>query len=126
MARTKEHIYTAEQAKRIHTLSGIGMNIDQIARIENLSESTLKRLYQKELTEGREAAISNVSKTAYQMAMSGKVPAMTMFWLKTRARWREVHAIEHSGPDGKPIETKQTEPTKEQLKRMAEEIVNGK
>ena len=27
-----------------------------------------------------------------------------IFWLKTRARWKETIATEHSGPDGKPIE----------------------
>ena len=46
---------------------------------------------------GRDAAIANVSQTAYQMAVSGEHPAMTMFWLKTRARWKEVHHVEVEG-----------------------------
>jgi len=33
--------------------------------------------------------MANVRKTLFQMATSGKHPAATMFWLKTRARWSE-------------------------------------
>ncbi len=115
-------------AKRVETLSGYGLNAEQIAIIEKISRRTLFRYYGKELEEGREKAIANVSQTAYQMAVGGKVPAMTMFYLKCRARWKEVHAIEHSGPEGKPIETKQEAVplTDEQQVKIAEAILNAK
>jgi hypothetical protein len=38
------------------------------------------------------------------MAISGKFPAAAIFWLKTRAGWRETNIIEHSGPQGGPLE----------------------
>jgi hypothetical protein len=34
-----------------------------------------------------------VMQTAFKMAVSGKTPAMTMFWLKTQAGWKE-HQLE--------------------------------
>lgn len=107
MANKKKFTWNAEQSKRVESLSGLGLRTDQIASIEGMSRATIQRVYQKEITEGREKAVATVAKTAYQMAVGGKVPAMTMFWLKTQAQWREVQRVEHSGPDGKAIETKE-------------------
>jgi transposase len=98
--------WNQETSKRVETLSGVGLDAKQIANVEGMSRATIFRLYAKELSDGRDKAIANVSKKAYELAMSGKNPAMLMFWLKCRAQWREVQRIEHSGPDGKAIETK--------------------
>lgn len=105
--RGSKHKKTQEVVQRVMVLSGFGLTAEQISTIEKIPLRTLHRYYKEEMAQGRDNAIGNVTKTAYQMAMSGKVPAMTMFWLKTRARWREVHTVEHSGPEGGPIETKQ-------------------
>jgi len=39
------------------------------------------------------------------MAISGKCPAATFFWLKCRARWRETLNVDQRriGPDGTPL-----------------------
>lgn len=41
--------------------------------------------------------IGNVAKTAYNMAVSGENPSMTMFFLKSRAGWRDRQIIQHEG-----------------------------
>ena len=100
-----------DEVKRIETMAGLGLNVSQMAAVLNMSKKTFeRRMHDTEgasdaLEKGRASAALNVTKTAYSLATSGKVPAMTMFWLKCRERWKEVSVHEHSGPDGKPIET---------------------
>jgi hypothetical protein len=53
----------------------------------------------------------NVANNLYNIATdpthkSGAQAAM--FWMKTRARWRETNRLEHTGPDGQPIATNNT------------------
>lgn len=121
MARLKIPLDPGE-LKQIETMAGLGLNVSQMAAILGMSKKTFERRMKDTkgandaLEKGRSAAALNVTKTAYSLAVSGKTPAMTMFWLKCRERWREVQAIEHSGPDGKPIETFSTSDlTDEQL-----------
>lgn len=109
MARPKgttKFNYSKQQADRIERLAMIGCTDEHISLVEKMSEATLKKLYAEELKYGRGKGIADIANTAHQMALSGKVPAMTMFWLKAKGRWKEVHQIEHTGVDGKPIETK--------------------
>lgn len=93
-------------------MAHVGLTIDQMAPLLDISPATLERIMKanKEVSEavkkGRSKAIFQVGKSAYQQAVTGKVPAMTMFYLKCRAGWKESHVHEISGPEGKPIETK--------------------
>jgi DNA-binding XRE family transcriptional regulator len=45
------------------------------------------------IEKGRADAGNVVMKTCYTMAASGKHPVMTIFWLKTRCRWREAESF---------------------------------
>jgi hypothetical protein len=111
MAREKLEL-TEDDFKRIETMAGLGLPVDHMASILGMSKKTFERRMADTpgaidaLEKGRAVASQQVMATAYKMATSGKVPAMTMFWLKCRERWKETQAVEHSGPDGKPIETK--------------------
>ncbi len=93
MARPVRHKWTAEQAGRVESLAVIGCNDKDIAGIEKMSEATLQRRYAKELSEGRAKGIGAVAATAYRVAVGGKVPAMTMFFLKCRAGWAETPRV---------------------------------
>lgn len=101
---------TPEQVKQIETMAGLGLKVEQMASILGMSKKTFERRIKDTLgasdalEKGRAIAAHQVTKTAYELAKSGKVPAMTMFWLKCRERWRETQVVEHSGVDGKPIE----------------------
>jgi hypothetical protein len=97
----KNHTPTAEQRKQVETLAGYGLTVEQIGYVLACSHDTVKRHYVEELERGQAVAVAKVAQTAFQMATSGNEPAMTMFWLKTRARWREVHEV--AGEGGGPI-----------------------
>lgn len=81
---------TPEQRKQIKALAGYGMKDSQIANVLGITESTLQRKCKEDIKKGRDTARASVAKTAYQMAVSGKQPAMTMFYLKTQLGWRET------------------------------------
>jgi hypothetical protein len=100
-ASKKNHTPTPETRKQVETLAGYGLTVEQIGHVLGCSHDTVKRHYASELERGQAVAVAKVAQTAFQMATSGDEPAMTMFWLKTRARWREVHEI--AGEGGGPI-----------------------
>jgi hypothetical protein len=82
------------------TLSAYGVTHEDIAAKLEISVDTLVRYYKRDLDAGRVEANSRVAERLYQIATQkeiGKasVTAM-MFWLKTRAGWREVqrHEVE--------------------------------
>lgn len=89
--------------KQVHEMAKIGLTMKQVATILGRSRRSLFNDFDKHpelkkaFDEGVECGVDEISKTAFVMAKSGKVPAMTMFWLKCRARWKEVTHVEHSG-----------------------------
>lgn len=94
---------TESDIQTIERLAGYGLTMEQIAAVFDRTSKTFQRLKDKDpefaaaIDRGVRKANDAVAQTAYQMAISGKVPAMTMFWLKCRARWKEVTHHEHSG-----------------------------
>jgi AraC-like DNA-binding protein len=64
-----------------------------------ISEKTLRRCFKAELELAAATANAVVANMAYAMASSGKEPAMTMFWLKTRAGWRETQITQNQQLD---------------------------
>lgn len=93
-------VLTEEQKSSLSDMAKVGCNLDQIAGILRISPKTLDRMIENDpsisdaISSGRANGINKVAATAYQMAVSGKVPAMTMFFLKTRARWAEARDID--------------------------------
>lgn len=88
---------------QVEKLAGYGMTDEDISKVVSMSEATLKRKFRDELDIGRALAKSKVQQTAFKMAISGKQPAMTMFWLKTQCHWKETTVNEHTGKDGKDL-----------------------
>lgn len=97
------HEPSGETRKQVETLAGYGLTVEQIGHVLGCSHDTVKRHYALELERGHALATAKVAQTAFQMATSGKEPAMTCFWLKTRAKWREVQSVEVTGKDSEPI-----------------------
>lgn len=75
--------------KNIQLLASYGLRDNDICALYDFSEATLKRHFASELKKGRAKAKSRVMHTAYELAVSGKCPTMTIFWLKTRCGWTE-------------------------------------
>jgi hypothetical protein len=107
MAR-KLRVLTEHEIDKAAAMYGVGANLEQIAHVLNITPVTLDRILVRQpevkdaLEKGRASAAGNVMKTAYQMAVSGKIPAMTIFWLKTRLRWTEPR--EPREEDNQPTE----------------------
>jgi hypothetical protein len=77
-----------EQRNRVKALAGLGLSQENICDVIGLrSPKTLRKRFRRELAEGFVEANSKVRQTAFQLAMSGRDPRSTMFWLRTRLRW---------------------------------------
>jgi len=90
---------TQEQVKR---LSALGCPHEDIATRLKISADTLVKYYKDELDEGRIDANAAIAGTLFQQAKKGNTAA-AIFWLKTRARWKETQVNEVTGQDGGDI-----------------------
>jgi hypothetical protein len=83
-------VATVEQRKMVRSLAAYGTRQEDIARCIGLrSAKTLRRHFREELDRAATEANAQVAQSLYQQATSGKKTAATIFWLKTRAGWRE-------------------------------------
>ena len=94
-----EHIPTDESKKLVRSLSAVGIKYVDIASKLEISDDTLVKHYKKDLEDGRTDANASIGQTLFQQAKNGNTAA-AIFWLKTRANWKETNAIEHSGEVG--------------------------
>jgi len=100
------HLPNADTRNRVYTLSTVGTRHEDIASVLGISHDTLVKYYKEELDKGRIEANASVAETLFKQAKEGNTTAM-IFWLKSRARWKESTQHEISGnPDGTPIEVK--------------------
>lgn len=95
----KEHIPTDEGRKLVRTLSAVGITYEDIASKLEINSDTLVKYYRKELDDGRIDANATIGQSLFQSAKSGNTAAQ-VFWLKTRARWKEVTQHEITGLNG--------------------------
>lgn len=61
------------------------------------SPKTLRRHFRQELDFGKAEANARVGATAFSMAVSGRDPSMTRFWLRTQAGWSEGASARNAG-----------------------------
>jgi len=83
---------TAQMRQSVQAMTAYGIPEEHIARTltpRGIDPKTLRRHFRRELDVGATLANSTVAQTLFQMATTGKHPAATIFWLKTRAGWRE-------------------------------------
>lgn len=96
-------VVSSDDIQKIQELSSKGLRKEVIANALGLSLSTFERrekeneLISIALRRGKSKAIEQVSETAFQMAVSGKHPNMTIFWLKSNAAWNEETKTEEVG-----------------------------
>jgi hypothetical protein len=87
MARTAFVVNDALREKVRH-LAGLGVPQDDIARIIGCAPKTLRQRCRDELDRGVAEANATISGSLFGAAKGGNVTAQ-IFWLKTRAHWRE-------------------------------------
>ena len=103
--RVDKWMPSEEQIKTIGKLAGIGMNMHQIAAMVGVSKDTLGRRkndiaeLSAAIEKGRAEVLGAVMKTAYDLAVTGQCPAMTIFYLKTRGGWSEKYGPKEDDND---------------------------
>ena len=82
-------------------MAAYGIPEFDIARVVGVDPKTLRKHYRDELDLGETKANAQVAGYLYNAAKSGNVTAQ-IFWLKTRAKWRETPVeLRHSGSIGR-------------------------
>jgi hypothetical protein len=102
MAQGKEHKPTQENRDTAKRLAALGVPFEDIATKLEISSDTLVKYYKQDLEEGRIDANAAIAGTLFQQAKKGNTAA-AIFWLKTRARWKETQVNEVTGQDGGDI-----------------------
>jgi hypothetical protein len=96
-----EHKPTDDSRKLVRSLSAVGIRYVDIAQKLDITDDTLVKYYKKELEDGRIDANAAIGQTLFQQAKDGNTSA-AIFWLKTRAGWKETQSHEIVNSDGTP------------------------
>lgn len=97
---------TPEDRQKVEQMAAFGLTHEQIGSIMGISKKTVENHYPVELAQGVAKATVVVAQSLVRIATQGKgMPAVSaaIFFLKTRARWREVDRLEVTGADGEPL-----------------------
>jgi len=97
------HEPTEQTRLQAKTLAAVGIRHEDIAAKLGITADTLTKYYRKELDDGRVDANAQIGKSLFEQARAGNTAAM-IFWLKTRAGWKETNVHEISGLDGQALE----------------------
>jgi hypothetical protein len=73
---------------KVRHLAGVGVRQDDIAKIIGCAAKTLRKRLRDELDRGVAEANATISGYLFAAAKAGNIAAI-IFWLKTRANWRE-------------------------------------
>jgi hypothetical protein len=105
------HRPTEQVRTLVRRLSGLGLGVDDIGVVAELSRPTIGKYYHDALERGRVEANAAVAQALFKAATRQHNPSIpaAMFWLRNRAGWKEsvapgeagaVHtlAIEFVGP----------------------------
>lgn len=90
----KAYAPTEKEARQVRTLSGMGTRCADIAKVLGISESTLRKYYAEDLEIGCIQANAKVAESLFKQATNEEKPNIVaaIFWLKTRAGWKEQEA----------------------------------
>ena len=81
-------------------MAGYGVPEVEIAGVIGIDPKTLRKHYRHELDHGHTKANARVAENLYRKATGEGREAVTaaIFWLKTRAGWKETSVQEMKGP----------------------------
>jgi hypothetical protein len=96
MAR-KAFLLNETVREKVRHLAGVGVRQDDIAKIIGCAPKTLRKRCRDDLDRGVAEANAMVSGYLFANAKAGNVAAQ-IFWLKTRARWRERAVSDNLAP----------------------------
>jgi hypothetical protein len=92
----RAHKPDPSQRRQVEAMAAYGIPEPDIARA-GVDPKTLRKHYRDELDMGEAKANAQVAGFLFSAARNGNVTAQ-IFWLKTRAKWREMPVeLKHSG-----------------------------
>ena len=92
----KPFIVNDAMREKVRYLAGVGVPQDDIAKIIGCAPKTLRKRFRDELDRGVAEANATMAGYLFAAAKAGNIAAI-IFWLKTRARWRENGPPEETG-----------------------------
>ena len=86
-------------SRQVEAMAGYGVPEADIAGVIGIDPKTLRQHYRHELDHGHDTANARVAESLYRKATSDGAQSVTaaIFWLKTRAGWRETLVQQHAG-----------------------------
>ena len=102
------HEPTDQTRRTVEGMSAYGIPQEEISKVIGIDRNTLMKYYREELDTAKAKANAKVAESLYKKALANDSGAVTaaIFWLKTRAGWKETVHNEHSGPEGGAIPLK--------------------
>lgn len=95
-----KHKPTDEQRKTVKAMTAYGITQERISAVVGIHHETLRIHYRHELDTAEAEANAAVAQSLFNMATKGKNVAAAIFWLKTRAGYRETLRIGGEGENG--------------------------
>src|SRR5262245_8531821 len=101
MSKPVEDLGALLYASRVETMAGYGLSAPDIANVLYIEIEELKTSYAKQLSGGQIKANARVAESLFRKAIGEGRESVTaaIFWLKTRARWKETSVHEHVEPE---------------------------
>jgi hypothetical protein len=103
--------------RQVEAMAGFGVPEIDIAGVIGIDPKTLRKHYRNELDHGHVKANMRVAENLYRKATGGGREAViaAIFWLKTRAGWRETNVHEIGGHHGAPIAIENVEKARDRF-----------
>ena len=101
----KAHRPEPATRRQVEALAGYGVPEAEIAGVVGIDAKTLRKHYRPELDHGHTKANARVAENLYRKATGEGREAViaAIFWLKTRAGWKETSVHELAGRDNSPV-----------------------
>jgi hypothetical protein len=95
----KPHTPDPVQRRHVEAMAGYGVPERDIAGIVGIDAKTLRRHYRDELKHGHTKANAKVAESLFRKATGEGPQSVTaaIFWMKTRAGWKETSVQELTG-----------------------------
>ena len=101
----KAHRPEPATRRLVEALAGYGIPEAEIAGVVGIDAKTLRKHYREELDHGHTKANARVAENLYRKATGEGREAViaAIFWLKTRAGWKETSVTELASRDKEPV-----------------------
>lgn len=96
------HEPSNDSRNKVEAMSAIGIPQEDIARVIGICVDTLAKHYREELDTATTKANTQIGGALFKKALSGDTASL-IFWMKTRAGWKETSVQQIGGPNGEPL-----------------------